>query len=279
MNWRYFPFNAQKLPFTASENDFAANSKFSPLAARHYFTGFPLRIQAGYCTVACLALYILWENTAAIGFIFASAALFYTVLNKYVQSGINTKDTEINMLKSQFSPHFLFNSLNIIYGKFHSTSPEAAAMVQNLAAFMRYLSYDCSSEKVLLQKEIAMLHDYIKLYKMNYTDSLNITFMHKLYDPGQKAAPMILLNFVENAFKHSNIAAKKDAYVNIELATDRDTLHFKVTNNKAPVVNQLEKGIGNTITLRQLEIMYGGRYEYNVRDTEKEYEVFLKIRL
>ena len=188
-------------------------------------------------------------------------------------------DFELNMLKSQFNPHFLFNILNIIYAKCHTTSPEAAAMIQKLSAFMRYLINDCSKDRVLLQKEVTMIHDYIQLYKLNYNDRLNITFKHKLYDEGVKIAPLILLNFVENAFKHSHIAVKQNAFVVIELATDQSHLHFKVCNNKAPAINQMEKGIGNNITLRQLELAYGNNYEYKVTESETEYEVYLKIRL
>ena len=213
----------------------------------------------------------------ALYFIFIS--VFSALLSGLTGNKNSSKDMELNLLKSQFSPHFLFNTLNIIYSKCHITSPEAATMIQNLSAFMRYLSNECAKDKVLLQKEIGMLHDYITLYKGNYNNNLNIKFIHKLYDTEQKVAPMLLLNFVENAFKHSHIALKQEAYVTIELATDQTHLHFKVTNNKAAAINQLEKGIGNSITLKQLELTYKDRYEYAIRETDKEYEVFLKIRL
>lgn len=186
---------------------------------------------------------------------------------------------EVELLKSQFSPHFLFNTLNSIYSKCHSTSPDAAVMIQDLSNFMRYLIYDCSSQRVLICKEVSLIDDFIKLYKLNYSSKINISFKHKLFDEGQRIAPMLLLNFIENAFKHSQVGVSKESYVKIELATDQDFLYFKVKNNKIALQNKLEKGIGNHNTISRLELDYIGRYEYEVTDIEKCYTINLKIRL
>jgi hypothetical protein len=186
---------------------------------------------------------------------------------------------EVELLKSQFSPHFLFNTLNSIYSKCHSTSPEAAKMIYNLSNFMRYLIYDCSNQRVLIRKEVTLIEDFIKLYKLNYSDSINITFKHKLFDEGQRIAPMLLLNFIENAFKHSQVGVSKESFVKIELATDQNFLFFKIENNKVPLQNKLEKGIGNVNTISRLDLDYMGQYEYEVTDLEKLYTVNLKIRL
>ncbi len=274
----FSPLN-HALQFTLSIVCFYSN--YAWLSPQYQQTKKPLCITLGILIPAVTIT--IWHFVEGIQIIYVPvsivlAGLFGWVVPQLSNSRKST-DAELNILKSQFSPHFLFNTLNIIYSKCHVTSPEAAGMIQNLSNFMRYLSNECSKDKVLLQKEVAMIHDYITLYKGNYTDGINIKFLHKLYDPEQKIAPMLLLNFVENAFKHSHIAVKQDAYVTIELATDRDYLHFKVTNNKAAAINQLEKGIGNTITLKQLELAYPDQYEYDVRETDKEYEVFLKIRL
>jgi LytS/YehU family sensor histidine kinase len=186
---------------------------------------------------------------------------------------------EVELLKSQFSPHFLFNTLNSIYSKCHNTSPEAAKMIYNLSNFMRYLIYDCSSQRVLISKEVTLIEDFIKLYKLNYSDSIDITFKHKLFDEGQRVAPMLLLNFIENGFKHSQVGVSKGSYVRIELATDQYFLYFKIENNKVPMQNKLEKGIGNINTISRLDLDYVGQYEYEVTDLEKLYTVNLKIRL
>ena len=186
---------------------------------------------------------------------------------------------EVDLLKSQFSPHFLFNTLNSIYSKCHNTSPDAAVMIHNLSNFMRYLIYDCSSQRVLISKEVTLIDDFIKLYKLNYSADINITFKHKLFDEGQRIAPMLLLNFIENAFKHSQVGVSKESYVKIELATDQDFLYFKVKNNKVTLQNKLEKGIGNHNTISRLELDYIEQYEYEVTDLENRYTVNLKIRL
>jgi hypothetical protein len=186
---------------------------------------------------------------------------------------------EVDLLKSQFSPHFLFNTLHSIYSKCHTTSPDAAVMIYNLSNFMRYLIYDCSSQRVLISKEVTLIDDFIKLYKLNYNDLIDITFKHKLFDEGQRVAPMLLLNFIENAFKHSQVGVSKTSFVKIELATDQDFLYFKIINNKVILQNKLEKGIGNYNTISRLDLDYMGQYEYEVTDLEKLYTVNLKIRL
>ena len=186
---------------------------------------------------------------------------------------------EVDLLKSQFSPHFLFNTLNSIYSKCHNTNPDAAIMIYNLSNFMRYLIYECSSQRVLISMEVTFIKDFINLYKLNYSESINITFKHKLFDEGQRIAPMLLLNFIENGFKHSQVGVSKESFVKIELATDQYYLYFKIENNKVSLQNKLEKGIGNVNTISRLELDYAGQYEYEVIDLEKLYTVNLKIKL
>ncbi len=189
------------------------------------------------------------------------------------------KNFEVELLKSQFTPHFLFNTLNSIYSKCHNTSPEAAIMIYDLSNFMRYLIYDCSTHRVLINREVTMIQDFIKLYKLNYNSQIDIDFIHKLYDENQRIAPMLLLNFVENAFKHSQIGVSKAAYVKIELATDHEFLYFKIKNNKMAIQNKLEKGVGNYNTINRLELDYKDRYKFEVTDLESTYEIYLNIRL
>lgn len=215
-----------------------------------------------------------------------AASLYYLDFINYLQNKsaifrlIKEKNKfEVDLLKSQFTPHFLFNTLNSIYSKCHNSSPEAATMIYDLSNFMRYLIYDCSTHRVLINKEVAMIQDFIKLYKLNYNAQINIDFKHKLYDENQRIAPMLLLNFVENAFKHSQIGVFNEAYVVIELATDEEFLYFKTTNNKMSLQNKLEKGIGNQNTINRLELDYKDQYTFEVTDLKSSYEVYLKIRL
>lgn len=215
-----------------------------------------------------------------------AASLYYLDFINYLQNKsamfrlIKEKNKfEVDLLKSQFTPHFLFNTLNSIYSKCHNTSPEAATMIYDLSNFMRYLIYDCSTHRVLINREVAMIQDFIKLYKLNYNAQINIDFKHKLYDENQRIAPMLLLNFVENAFKHSQIGVFNEAYVVIELATDHEFLYFKTKNNKMAIQNKLEKGIGNQITINRLELDYKDHYTFEVTDLKSCYEVYLNIRL
>ncbi len=215
-----------------------------------------------------------------------AASLYYIDFINYLQNKsaifrlIKEKNKfEVDLLKSQFTPHFLFNTLNSIYSKCHKSSPEAAAMIYDLSNFMRYLIYDCSTHRVLINKEVAMIQDFIKLYKLNYNGQINIDFKHKLYDENQRIAPLLLLNFIENAFKHSQIGVFNEAYVVIELATDHEFLYFKTKNNKMPIQNKLEKGIGNQNTINRLELDYKDQFTFEVTDLKNAYEVYLKIKL
>ena len=245
-----------------------------------YFLRIVLKINVISITNAILPFELfLWLTTLAISLFYSD--WMYQIENKAAMYRLIKEKNkfEVELLKSQFSPHFLFNTLNSIYSKCHSSSPDAAVMIYNLSNFMRYLIYDCSSQRVLISKEVTLIDDFIKLYKLNYSDTIDITFKHKLFDEGQRIAPMLLLNFIENAFKHSQVGVSKGSYVRIELATDQDFLYFKIKNNKVPLQNKLEKGIGNYNTISRLDLDYLGQYEYEVTDLEKLYTVNLKIRL
>jgi sensor histidine kinase YesM len=260
---------------------FIKNTLFSlALILGCYFLRMVLKTNSLFITNEIWYLYLLF------GFFTLAISLFYSdwmyqIENKAAMYRLIKEKNkfEVELLKSQFSPHFLFNTLNSIYSKCHSTSPDAAVMIHNLSNFMRYLIYDCSSQRVLISKEVTFIDDFIKLYKLNYSSDINITFKHKLFDEGQRIAPMLLLNFIENAFKHSQVGVSKESYVKIELATDQDLLYFKVKNNKVTLQNKLEKGIGNHNTISRLELDYIGQYEYEVTDLENLYTVNLKIRL
>ncbi len=245
-----------------------------------YFLRIVLKINVPSITNEILPFELfLWFITLATSLFYSD--WMYQIENKAAMYRLLKEKNkfEVELLKSQFSPHFLFNTLNSIYSKCHSSSPDAAVMIYNLSNFMRYLIYDCSSQRVLISKEVTLIDDFIKLYKLNYSDTIDITFKHKLFDEGQRIAPMLLLNFIENAFKHSQVGVSKGSYVRIELATDQDFLYFKINNNKVPLQNKLEKGIGNYNTISRLDLDYLGQYEYEVTDLEKLYTVNLKIRL
>lgn len=114
--------------------------------------------------------FFLWLFTIATSLFYSD--WMYQIENKAAMYRLVKEKNrfEVELLKSQFSPHFLFNTLNSIYSKCHSTSPEAAVMIYNLSTFMRYLIYDCSSQRVLVSKEVTLIDDFIKLYKLNYSE-------------------------------------------------------------------------------------------------------------
>lgn len=187
--------------------------------------------------------------------------------------------SELKFLKSQINPHFLFNTLNNIYSLAYRQSQEAAPMVAKLSKIMRYILYDCSESQVPLQKEAQLLQDYIELHQLKNGETMNVDLYAEGLSPHHRIAPMLLINFIENSFKHSDIATNAKAWINISMIVEDNMLHFHVENTAK--TNQLpsEKGVGNKNTLRQLSLNYPDRHELSVQQKDGIYEVDLKLQL
>ena len=190
---------------------------------------------------------------------------------------------ELNFLKAQIHPHFLFNTLNNLYALSLDKSDEAPEVVAKLSEMLDYMLYQCKAPKVLVSKEIKLLENYIDLEKIRYGHRLKLDFTHKLDHPKAMIAPLILISFVENAFKHGVSDTLHDAIINIKLVVKDDQLHFNVFNTKtrAEQSDQMDykKGIGINNVKRQLELTYPGQYQLHVDGAEESYEVGLSIIL
>lgn len=187
---------------------------------------------------------------------------------------------EVSYLKAQINPHFLFNTLNSLYALTLQKSNEAPNAVLKLSGIMRYVVTESSQEFVALDKEINYIKDYIELQKLRLDDSVSLSFEIHGTTTGRAIAPLILIPFIENAFKYG-INPDADSFIKIDISIEGQSLKMNVQN--AVVATEIdeefktEEGLKNT--QKRLDLIYSGKYELDVREEDKLYDVNLKIDL
>ncbi|MEP6844730.1 MAG: histidine kinase [Panacibacter sp.] len=223
-----------------------------------------------------------------------STALFYVVftlaleLSKkwYVQQQLLQKiqveklHTELQYLKAQMNPHFLFNSLNSIHFQIDKTNNDARESLQKFSAMLRYQLYECNADRVPIEKEINYLQHYVDMQRLRKNDHYKIQFTTSPEIKNFNIAPLLLLPFIENAFKHFSAHADKPNYINIQVDKKENVFSFSVINTKdaaAPVYE--EGGIGLKNVERRLELLYDGNHELIIADDPDTFSVLLKIKL
>lgn len=192
------------------------------------------------------------------------------------------KEGELQFLKSQINPHFLFNNLNNLYSYALEQSPKTPQIILELSSVLRYMLYDCQAEYVHLEKEIEQLEHFTQLSELQIEDRGKVHFSTTNIRPGYRIAPLILIVFIENAFKHSQ-ASQSDAIqiaVNVELSpTGR--LDFRCRNSFHVTTNRqhLAKGIGLENVKKRLKLLYPNAHQLTIRIEENLYDVHLSLQL
>jgi hypothetical protein len=191
--------------------------------------------------------------------------------------------SELSFLKAQINPHFFFNTLNNIYVLTAEDPKVAGEAIHQLSKMMRYLLYDTQQGKNMLSQEIAFVKNYISLMKLRLTDvvKINLDTPNNLHD--MPLAPMLLLPFVENAFKHG-ISATQPSYINITILQKDKLLDITVNNSLMKdnsVSLEINSGIGLVNTRRRLDLLYPGKYKLDINDSNaaNEYSVHLTLDL
>jgi len=192
--------------------------------------------------------------------------------------------TELAFLKAQVNPHFLFNTLNNLYSMASKTdSPELAHGIERLSQLMRYMLYDSNSETVPLDKELDYIKSFIEIQKLRLSeeDDFVLQFSVEGNTKAVRIAPMLLIPFVENAFKHG-IDFKESSVIKIELMVEEHELVFSVFNSCPNIGTAMEKGksgIGLENLKRRLELLYYGLYSLEIREDQDVHGAILKLRL
>jgi LytS/YehU family sensor histidine kinase len=216
-------------------------------------------------------------------FFFGVAKLFYhnfKLKETTQQLQIEKQNAELNYLKSQTNPHFLFNTLNNIYSLARDKSDLAPESILRLSKILRFMLYETSTEFIIMQKELEIISDYIALEKLRYDDSLRIDFKHEIEDMNQPIPPLLLIPLVENAFKHGASETRDQIFVEIHLSVNQNQLTFVVKNSAENYQgdNSIKENIGLSNLRRQLELIYTD-YNLSVKQDETIFTATLKINL
>lgn len=200
--------------------------------------------------------------------------------NERVQRGLESerKEMELQFLKSQLNPHFLFNSLNNIYSLAYQKSDKTADAILKLSEIMRYMIYESNDSWVSLSKEIEYLQSFIELQKLRFKDGAAVEFTMNGEIDNQQIVPLILISFVENAFKHG-IANDPKNPIKINIIANQKILHFSITNKKNKYNKDQMGGVGLNNVERRLQLLYPERYKLNIVNSDTHYtsELMLDI--
>jgi hypothetical protein len=192
---------------------------------------------------------------------------------------------ELAQLRTQINPHFLFNALNSLYTAAHREKSDTTAEgIQRLADIMRFMLSENNHERILLEKEIQYLENYLYIQRLRVdeTQGVDITVSLSLAMPQAYIAPMMLIPFVENAFKHG-ISHKSPSWIHVTLAVDNGKLDFHVANSRhkksARDPEEFQGGIGLPNIRKRLELIYAHRYTLDIKETKDEYSAKLTLQL
>ena len=206
---------------------------------------------------------------------------FYTRREEQQVLTRENANAELQLLKAQVHPHFLFNTLNNIYSFTLSKSPEASKLIHKLSDTVHYMITDCNSNAVLLEKELKMLEDYIGLEKVRYGDRLDIRLDITENAQRNLIAPLLMIPFVENCFKHGSSMMTGKQWIELKIGVANDWLDFNLSNSKpaAPLAAKTNSGIGLSNVRKRLSLLYPGKHQLNITTSEAVYNVQMKIQL
>jgi sensor histidine kinase YesM len=192
--------------------------------------------------------------------------------------------SELQLLQSQLSPHFLFNTLNNLYGLSISQHEKIPALLLKLSDLLRYAVYDAKELFVPLKSEMTYINNYIDFEKIRIGDRLHLsTSIESVMENQIRIAPMLLIVFIENAFKHSKNTIEKEIFVDITLKTWGESILFSVKNSHNGMIEgdsglRKDNGLGLVNVRKRLELLYAGEYDLKVEDKEGFYSVMLQLK-
>ena len=189
--------------------------------------------------------------------------------------------TELAFLNAQFNPHFLFNSLNSIYGQIDKTNTAARNMLLTFSDMLRYQLYECNTELISIDKELGYIRNYVALQQARKDERLIVNLSMGREVQGFSIAPLLFMAFIENAFKYAGNCEERENRIDISFQKEGDRLAFttfntKESNDRNGLAN---KGIGIANAKRRLELLYPGKYQLAIDDQDHAFTILLKIDL
>ncbi len=219
----------------------------------------------------------LWSNAGivAMAVAFKLFQISYSTSIKLQDLKQDQLNTELAYLKTQVNPHFLFNTLNNMYVMSKKKSEHLPDTIMQLSDLLRYQLYDTEADTVPLNNEITYLKNYLKLEQLR-REHLKLVFDISGHTGIQKIRPLILLPYIENAFKYSNSSTGSD-YIKIQLHAEEKKIKFSVENSKGTLHRRAVGGIGMTNARRRLELGYPNKHSLDIQETDKTFIVALTL--
>ena len=226
---------------------------------------------------------ILFNYPTVVGFALAIKLLknWYLKQSEVAQAVREKINAELQLLKAQVHPHFLFNTLNNIYSFIINDSPAAPDAIKKLSTLLRYFIYECNQPLVKLEKELRMIRGYIDLEKIRYGHNFNLKLQFKGNAHDSMISPLLLIPFLENSFKHGASQMLTHPWVNLNIIIDEETFHFDLSNSR-PTWNDdktISKGLGLANVKKRLSILYPGKHSLEINEDLMSYSVSLSIPL
>jgi len=216
--------------------------------------------------------------TYLLSFVFRIAIAYFSLKQQSEKILAQKTYAELNLLKSQVQPHFLFNTLNNIYYEAYREAPRTAGLIERLSDIMRYFVDESPKDEVSMQTEVNFLENYIALEKIRIRHKTDISFV-KDYNAESRIPPMLLMTFVENVFKHGIDKSSSDNKVEISLIQQEGYLLFQTCNRINDKVSKDEPhGFGIENLRKRLTMLYGTRFELNIeKNGGHTFTAFLKV--
>ncbi|WP_299221926.1 histidine kinase [uncultured Aquimarina sp.] len=191
---------------------------------------------------------------------------------------IEQEKAKLSVLKSQISPHFLFNTLNNFYEELYDDKPETASDIMKLSKLLRYVTYETNEDLAYLHKEIIFIEDYLYFFKRRYEDNFHVLLHIDGFIHNQKIPSLILIHFIENVCKHG-IINDKNRPASISLIINENTLELKTKNHINTSDTYTEPGIGTKNIKQRLEVIYKDNYILEHQKDDNQFETYLKLEL
>jgi two-component system, LytTR family, sensor histidine kinase AlgZ len=186
---------------------------------------------------------------------------------------------ELQLLKAQVHPHFLFNTLNNIYSFSLDNSPKTPGLIKKLSSLLSYMLYDCNTKEVFLKKEIEIMRNYVDLERERYGNKIEINWNVEGAIENTMISPLLLLPFLENAFKHGISEQIGRHWLSVDISVKSDVLSCRIMNSKNDVVPYRTNGIGIANVKKRLQFIYSGKHELKISDEGKFFAVWLSVNL
>lgn len=188
------------------------------------------------------------------------------------------RETEINFLKSQINPHFIFNTLNNIYYLVFEKSEKSLRAIEQLSGLMRYMTYESQNETIAIQREIDYIEDFIQLESMRISGSTHIIFEKKIDNMELRIPPLLFIPFIENGFKHGIVNDPQHPFA-IKLTQSRKHLILETENSINKYKKDIHSGVGTENIKKRLQLYFPGKHSLEIATADNKYYVKLSIEL